>query len=113
MDDLNSARMRGKFKIMTSTDKDWYAEVLQLKQKGQHQKAIRAFDRAIDHKMRFAESYFARGICYYKLGNSRQAMDDLDAAALLGCKDAQFWSKHDRNRIQRSDGDKKDKFPTF
>jgi hypothetical protein len=23
-----------------------------------------------------------------------QAADDIDAAAVLGCRDAQFWSKH-------------------
>ncbi|MBW2435322.1 MAG: tetratricopeptide repeat protein [Deltaproteobacteria bacterium] len=86
-------------------DKDWHRKGLQLKQKGQYRKAIQAFNRAIDNKIKFAEAYFERGVCFYKLGNNRQASNDLAAAALLGCKAAELWSKYDRNKFKKSDED--------
>ena len=67
--------------IMAVTEKDWYQKGLQLKQKGHYQKAIHAFNQAIDNQIKFAQAYFERGICFYKLGNNRQATDDLAAAA--------------------------------
>ena len=90
---------------MAKTKKDWYRQGLQLKQKGQYRKAIQAFNRAIDNKIKFAEAYFERGVCFYKLGNYRQASNDLAAAALLGCKAAELWSKYDRNKFKKSDED--------
>jgi len=90
---------------MTVTAKDCYQKGLQLEQKGHYQKAILAFNQVIDNKIKSAEAYFERGVCFYKLGNIRQASDDLAAAALLGCKAAEFWSKYDRNKIQKSDED--------
>ncbi len=90
---------------MAETEKDWYQKGLQLKQKGRYQKAIQSFNQAIDHKIKFAKAYFARGVCFYKLGNTRQATDDLAAAAMLGCEAAEFWSKHDRNKFKKSDED--------
>jgi tetratricopeptide (TPR) repeat protein len=92
-----------KIDIMAETENDWYQEGLQLKQKGHYQKAIHAFNQAIDHKIKFAEAYFERGVCFYKLGNNRQAADDLAAAAMLGCEAAEFWSKHDRNKFKEPD----------
>jgi tetratricopeptide (TPR) repeat protein len=91
---------------MTERDKDWYQQGLQLKQKGQYQKAIHAFNQAIDHKIKFAEAYLERGICFYNLGNSRQATDDLAAAAMLGCEAAELWSKYDKNKFKKSTEDK-------
>ena len=88
-------------------DKDWYQKGLQLKQQGHHRKAMQAFDQAINNKIKFSKAYFERGICFYKLGNNRQALKDLEAAALLGCKAAQFWSKYDWNRFQKSYEDNK------
>ena len=90
---------------MAETEKNWYQKGLQLKQKGHYQKAIQAFNRAIDNKIKFAEAYFERGVCFYKLGNYRQASNDLAAAALLGCKAAELWSKYDRNKFKKSDED--------
>ncbi|MEJ2730893.1 MAG: tetratricopeptide repeat protein [Deltaproteobacteria bacterium] len=90
---------------MAETDKNWYQQGLRLKQKGHYQEAIHAFNQAIDHKIKFAESYFERGICFYKLGNNRQAADDLAAAAMLGCEAAELWSKHDRSRLRKSEED--------
>jgi tetratricopeptide (TPR) repeat protein len=90
---------------MALTDKDWYQKGLHLKQKGHYQKAIQAFNQAIDNKIKFAEAYFERGVCFYKLGNNRQARDDLAAAAMLGCEAAEVWSKYDRKKFQKSDED--------
>jgi tetratricopeptide (TPR) repeat protein len=90
---------------MAVTGKDWYQKGLQLKQKGHYKKAIRAFSQAIDNKFRFAEAYFERGLCFYKLGNGRQAADDLAASAMLGCEAAEFWCRYDKNRFKKSDED--------
>ena len=90
---------------MAVTEIDWYQKGLQLKQKGRYQKAIQAFNQAIDHKIKFAEAYFERAVCFYRLGNYQQATSDLAAAALLGCEAAEFWSKYDRKKIQKPDED--------
>jgi tetratricopeptide (TPR) repeat protein len=90
---------------MAETEKDWYQKGVQLKSNSRYQKAIQAFDQAIDHKIKLAEAYFERGVCFYKLGNNRQASKDLAAAALLGCKAAEFWSKYDRKKYLKSDED--------
>ena len=60
--------------------------------------AIQAFNLAIDKKTASAQAYFNRGLCNYRLGNYRQAKNDLEAAALLGCKDALFWSKYETKK---------------
>ena len=89
-----------KINIMAGNETDWYQKGLQLKQKGHYQKAIQAFNQAIDNKIKFAKAYFERGVCFYKLGNNRQATDDLAAAAMLGCEAAEFWSKYDRKNFK-------------
>ena len=73
---------------------DWYERGQGLTLDGRLKEAIEALDRAISKDPACAEAYFARGACYYKLGRYDQAGDDIDAAAILGCRDAQFWSKH-------------------
>ena len=90
---------------MAETEKDWYQKGIQLRQERRYQKAIQAFNQAIDNEIKFAEAYFERGICFYRLGNTRQAAEDLAAAAMLGCKAAEFWSRYDRNKSQKSDED--------
>ena len=90
---------------MAETEKDWYQKGLQLKCNSLYQKAIHAFDQAIDHKIKLAEAYYERALCFYKLGNTRQATDDLAAAAMLGCEAAEFWSKYDRSKFKKSDED--------
>lgn len=42
--------LRTKIHIMAVTEKDWYRKGLQLKKKGHYQKAIQAFNLAIDQK---------------------------------------------------------------
>ena len=75
-------------------DKDWYEEGRRLNRDGNHREAIKAFDLAIKDNPLYAEAYFVRGACYYALGSCRQAGEDLDAAAILGCQEAQFWSRY-------------------
>ena len=86
--------------------KYWYDEGKRLTEKSCHREAVEAFDLAIQINSWYAEAYLARGACHYVLGNYRQAGDDLDAAALLGCQDAQFWSKYP---VYPSEKDSKDK----
>jgi tetratricopeptide (TPR) repeat protein len=71
---------------------EWLNEGKRLTEENRHKEAIEAFDSAIQANCRYAEAYFARGACHYVMGNYRHTGDDLNAAALLGCRLAQFWS---------------------
>jgi tetratricopeptide (TPR) repeat protein len=77
-----------------SAAQDCFESGRRLARDGRHQEAIEAFNLAIAKIPAYAEAYFVRGACYYALGSYHQAADDIDAAAILGCRDAQFWSKH-------------------
>ena len=83
-----------KTKLLNFTAKDWFEKGRRLARDGCHQEAIEIFNQAIAKDPAYAEAYFVRGACYYVLGSYHQAADDIDAAAILGCRDAQFWSKH-------------------
>ena len=67
---------------------------------GRNKEAIQAFDLAIDMNIECAQAYFNRGVCHYRRGNYLQAKDDLEAAALLGCKDAFLWSKFEQKKTE-------------
>ncbi len=84
----------GKEQFSDPEDKNWCENCRRLTQDGRHREAIDALNLAIDKNPMHAEAYFVRGVCHYALGSYRQAGDDLDAAAVLGCRDAQFWSKY-------------------
>ena len=86
--------MDEKTEILGYSAKDLYERGKSLTQDGRHREAIKALDQAIAKDPACAEAYFARGACYYVLGRYDQAGDDVDAAAILGCRDAQFWSRH-------------------
>ena len=60
--------------------------------------AIEAFNLAIDNDIERTQAYFYRAVCYYRLGNYRQSKNDMEAAALLGCQDALFWSKFETKK---------------
>ena len=77
-----------------SGNRDWYEKGRCLARHGSHREAIQALNLAIQNDPLNADAYFVRGASHYALGNYRDAGDDLDAAAILGCRDAQFWSKH-------------------
>jgi tetratricopeptide (TPR) repeat protein len=87
---------------------DWYERGQRFTQDGRHREAIEALDQAIAQDPSCAEAYFARGACYYTLGRYEQAGDDIDAAAILGCRDAQFWSKHSIHSITNCADDRQD-----
>ncbi len=72
---------------------------------GDYSKAVQAFNLATDQNREFAEAYFRRGACYYMLGYYRRATDDLNAASLLGCQDAQLWCKFKTNRFDEDEDD--------
>ena len=76
------------------SSKEWYRKGQRLTRQGCHKEAIEAINRAIQKNPVYGEAYFVRAACNYALGKFRQAGNDLDAAALFGCQDAQLWSKY-------------------
>jgi len=80
-----------------------YEEGCRLTQAGKLQQALMAFTSVIDCNAGWAEAYFRRGVCYYLLGNCLMASCDMDAATLLGCRDAQLWSRFDIQQFNDSD----------
>ena len=76
-----------------------------LTQLGDYSNALQVFDLAIDQNRELAEAYFIRGACYYKLGYYRRAADDLNAASLFGCQDAQLWSRFETNSYDDEDAE--------
>jgi tetratricopeptide (TPR) repeat protein len=85
------------------TNQNWYEEGCKLTRAGKLAEAVNAFTEAINRHTGFAEAFFKRGVCYYLLGNGRLAAHDLEAAALLGCQDAQMWSRYDIQRFGDSE----------
>ena len=69
----------------------------------QYRKALSAFDQAIAGDAD-AQAYFFRGVCHYLIGNYHLVKNDMDAATILGCRDAQFWSKFEMNGTSDMDG---------
>lgn len=90
------------------SDNEWYKKGRRLTRNSRHREAIEALNLAIDQNPRHAEAYFARGACHYALGSYQQAGDDLDAAALLGCREAQFWSKYEIYPSEKDDDNRKE-----
>jgi len=90
-------------KFINLTAQDWFEKGRRLARDGRHSDAIEAFNRAIAEAPTHAEAYFARGACCYALGSYHQAANDIDAAAILGCRDAQFWSKHATQSVTKQD----------
>jgi len=98
----------GKRQSARFSDQDWYEKGRCLTRNGRHREAIEALNLAINKNPLYAEAYFVRGACHYELGNYRQAGDDLDAAAVLGCRDAQFWSKYAIYPLEKAVEDSKE-----
>jgi tetratricopeptide (TPR) repeat protein len=96
-----------KSEYLDSVAEDWYEKGQRLTREGCPAEAIEAFNRAIKKNSAHAEAYFVRGACHYSLGSYRQAEDDLDTAALLGCREAQFWSKCTINSLKKSTNEEK------
>ena len=85
-----------------SDAQEWFEKGQLLARDGRHQEAIETLNLAIAKVPAYADAYFIRGACYYALGSYHQAADDIDAAAILGCRDAQFWSKHPIQPVKSS-----------
>ena len=83
----------------------WYQKGDELRSAGKYAQAIGAFNKAIECNAEFASAYFMRGVCHYLLGHYLQATDDMNAAALLGCEDAQLWSKYDTKVVEDVEDD--------
>ena len=94
-----------KSQLPGSSDNDCYEKGRRLSRHGSHREAIEALNAAIKKNPMHAEAYFVRGACHYALGNYQDAGDDLDAAAILGCRDAQFWSKHSIHSVTKNTDD--------
>lgn len=60
-----------------------------------YERAVDAYSKAIDEDKEYAAAYFCRGACHYMLGRYKSAVADMDAAALFGYRDAQFWSRYE------------------
>ena len=97
-----------KTKFLNLTAKDWFEKGRRLARDGRHREAIETFNQAIAKDSAYATAYFARGACYYAVGSYHQAAEDIDAAAVLGCRDAQFWSKHATQPVIASADDRQD-----
>lgn len=82
-----------------------YEKGRRLALSGEYAEALQAFDRAIELRNGYAEAYFDRGACYYKLGQYLRATDDINAASVLGCETAQIWSRYERATVKESDDD--------
>jgi tetratricopeptide (TPR) repeat protein len=80
---------------------DWYNRGYVLAVAGNHAEAVEAYSRAIELDVELAQAYFGRAACHYVLGHYRWATEDLDAATLLGCADAQMWSRFERKRAEQ------------
>jgi len=75
------------------TADEWYEDGQRLRSSGRYAEAISAFSRAIEQNRLFADAYFSRGACHYAMRHYQQAREDLNAAALFGCRVAQLWSR--------------------
>ncbi len=84
--------------------RQWYTRARRLMQSEKYDQAVDACSRAIDADRQYAAAYFCRGACQYMLGRYRNAAADMDAAALFGCRDAQFWSRYEINAKDTDEG---------
>ena len=73
----------------------FYQKGRRLQHAGRLNEAVSELNKAIECNARYAEAYFHRGACHYMLGHYQFARNDMNAAALLGCEEAQLWSKYD------------------
>ena len=68
--------------------KEWLGKGKALYLSGSYQDAINAFTNALNLSPGYT-AYFNRGVVYNKLGNKKQAMNNIKAAARLGHKKSQ------------------------
>ena len=82
---------------------DWCMQAHQLIRSRQYRKALHTLDRAIEGNAAHAKAYFLRGVCHYLMGNYHLTKNDMDAAAILGYRDAQLWSKFEMKETKKND----------
>lgn len=70
-----------------SSPKDYFTRGLDYAKKGQYEKAIEDFSKAIDLDPKYGKAYMNRGIAYAKSGNSDKAAADFAQCCNLGYKD--------------------------
>jgi len=58
---------------------------------GEHKRAIKDYDRAIELNSNLAEAYNNRGVAYAKLGEHKKAIEDYDKAIELNPEDAEAY----------------------
>jgi len=73
--------------------KTMFENGLVLRAEGKYLESIKAFTLVIEQNSELGKAYFERAVCYYKLGSYLKAKSDLKAATVLGCEEAQFWSR--------------------
>jgi tetratricopeptide (TPR) repeat protein len=101
----NELRMKTRENKSGTDAHEWYRKGCRLKRAGNLRAAVKSFSKAIDCDTQFAKAYFTRGASFYLLGQYRRAGMDMDAAVLLGCQDAQLWSRFDMHAMTASDED--------
>ena len=98
--------MKSKDKKADANAHEWYDKGCEQKRTGNLMEAAASFKKAIDCDTQFADAYFTRGACYYLMGQYQLAGMDMDAATLLGCQEAQLWSRFDMQCFMELDEDK-------
>ena len=100
-----------KHKTGGRSAREWVDQGYYLMMAGNYAEAIRAYSRAIEVDVDLAHAYFGRAACHYALGHYRWATEDLDAATLFGCADAQMWSRFERKRAQKDEDQEQEVSP--
>jgi tetratricopeptide (TPR) repeat protein len=90
-----------KHETGTRSAQDWYDRGYVLTMAGDYAEAVRAYSRGIELDVELARAYFGRAACHYVLGHYKWATEDLDAATLLGCADAQMWSRFEPKQTEQ------------
>ena len=65
---------------------EWISKGQASLKSGSFQEAVNSFSRVIELDPKNGVAYYQRGLTHYKLGDKKQAMNDLKSAARLGYK---------------------------
>jgi tetratricopeptide (TPR) repeat protein len=72
--------------------RSWYNKGQKLALSRKYSEAVKAFDKAIEEDITFADAYYERGLCYHKLGDYHREIDDINTAAKHGNVSAQIYT---------------------
>ena len=73
--------------------RSWYNKGQKLALSRKYSEAVKAFDKAIEEDITFADAYYERGVCYHKLGDYHREVSDINTAAKHGNVSAQIYKK--------------------